>query len=84
MHHGLAIIYSIDVNFSKKVFAVLVPVFKVKLRCLGLHRLQLDGHMLVGVHVLAEPQLPEISGPDLLPDPEVGPDHQDRARPGRG
>jgi hypothetical protein len=29
--------------------------------------------------VLPEPQLPEISAPDLLAHPEVGPDHQDGA-----
>ena len=77
MHHGLAIIYSIDVNYSKKVFAVLVPVFKVKLRCLGLHRLQLDGHVLVCVQVFAEAQLPEIAAPDFFAHPEVWADHED-------
>ena len=38
---------------------------------------QFDGHVFVGVQVLAQPQLSEVPTADLLADAEVWSDHQD-------
>lgn len=47
-------------------------VFQVQLRRLRLHRLQLDGHVLVVVEVLAQPQLAKVAAADLLAHAKVG------------
>ena len=53
----------------------ILPVFEVQLWRFRLHRLQLDGYMLVGVEVLSEPKFSEISAADFLSDTKVRPDH---------
>ncbi|CAB4068770.1 NUP43 [Lepeophtheirus salmonis] len=42
-------------------------ILEVKLRGLGLHWLQLDGHMLIVVEILPQAQLPKVPTPNLLP-----------------
>ena len=48
----------------------LLPIFQVQLRSFGLHRLQLDSHVLIVVQVLPQSQLSKVTTADLLPDPE--------------
>lgn len=51
-------------------------VLRVQLRRLRLYRFHLDGHVLVGVDVLAESQVAEVAGSDSPADAEILTHHQ--------
>ena len=53
-------------------YLLVEAVFQVQLWRLGLHGLQLDGHVLVVVEVLAQPQLAKVAAADLLAHAKVG------------
>ena len=55
-----------------QLYLLVEAVFQVQLWRLGLHWLQLDGHVLVVVEVLAQSQLAKVAATDLLAHPEVG------------
>lgn len=48
----------------------------VQLRVLGLHALQLDGHLLVRDRVLAQVDVAERAAADLPPEPKTSSDPQ--------
>ena len=68
-------------SLEVKLYLLVEAVFQVQLWRLGLHWLQLDGHVLVVVEVFAQSQLAEVAAADFLAHPEVGPDHQHGRRP---
>ena len=55
-----------------RTYLLVEAVFQVQLWRLRLHGLQLDGHVLVVVQVLAQPQLAKVAAADLLAHAEVG------------
>ena len=53
-------------------YLLVEAVFQVQLWRLGLHGLQLDGHVLIVVEVLAQTQLAKVAAADLLAHAKVG------------
>ena len=70
-------------SLEVQLYLLVEAVFQVQLWRLGLHWLQLDGHVLVVVEVLAQSQLAKVAATDLLAHPEVGADHEDGGGVGR-